>query len=433
MRITLLLLLLSVFYSSALNAQISIRTSATKALKDRSSTALEVYREGLKYLKNGPTDYEKAFLSFKTAANMGDDQACFATAYCLFKGIGCNQQYEQAVRLFREGALKGRDNSMYFLGLAFKNNYGIQRDEDSAKYWLGRAAALGYKQAIEELKTTEAENANNIAAILMEKINRAKSPKLATLNEFKRVEGGIPSKSLIAGTYQGYTLHYDWSGKYLISSTPLKLVLQDFPAGATDSISGTWTDKTASPIQLSGLLTGDSVLFEHTSYKVIDHYSWGKPINYEFKSAILSLTQSGDSVYLSGMLSLFSPDRNEPSKPILIALVRNTAIAKSLRDSLDHQESDGTSSLSKVISSVRVYPNPFSTVFTSEFVLKEDATVQLVLYNMVGDRVFKKDKTPLKAGKYAILISPGRLTSGMYILKLLLEDGRSVDLKVIRR
>lgn len=76
---------------------------------------------------------------------MGDAQSVYALAYMQYKGLGCLQDYDSAVILFAQGAFLGRDNSMYFYGLCWRNGYGLVKNEDSAKYWLQRPASLGYR------------------------------------------------------------------------------------------------------------------------------------------------------------------------------------------------------------------------------------------------------------------------------------------------
>jgi TPR repeat protein len=103
-----------------------------------------LYQQGLAY-KNGinvDIDFQKAFQFFSQGAALGDAQCQYAVAYMLFKGLGCIQDYQTAAQIFATGAKAGRDNSSYFYGLCLRNGYGVQRNEDSAKYYLQYAAKL---------------------------------------------------------------------------------------------------------------------------------------------------------------------------------------------------------------------------------------------------------------------------------------------------
>lgn len=438
MRKSILLLIMtaSIF---KISAQQSETTTYRGGLTKRSQRATDIYRQGLRY-KNGDgvsIDYAKAFQYFKTAADMGDAQSLYATAYCYYKGLGVGQNYQTAARLFAQGAYEGRDNSMYFYGLCFENGYGLTKNADSAKYWLEKAAALGYRQAIQELKSPRGENSNDSAVTLLDKISKSTLADKKPLNEFIPVQPHIPSKELIKGTYNGYVLRYDWSGKYLISSKQIRISLEDVTDGEDkgNAIKGSWQEKGETAVPLQARLSDDSVIFKQTQYERRDHYSWDKAITYNFKSANLNLSQIGDSVYLSGNIEMFSPERNEPSKPVYLAVVRSDAIASSLTDSIravrekDLKDSTGIAK----IRGARLYPNPFRASFTTEFILTESTKVAIQLLNMSGVVVYKKPEELLQKGKYSIYISPGRMANGMYILRLITDSGDYVDLKAVRK
>ena len=428
-------------FSDLLIAQndIALQQRTLNPKMQRSKSALDLYRQGLR-CKNGdgvPIDYRKAFEHFKAAADMGDAQSKYATAYCYYKGLGVQQNYETAAGLFGIGAREGRDNSMYFYGLCFENGYGIVKNADSAKYWLEKAAALGYQQAMEELKSPRGENDNDSAVALLDKINKSSLAGKKPLNEFTLVAPHIPSRALIDGTYNGYVLRYDWSGKYLISSKAIELSFRQPEASdrGPDAIKGTWQEKGETAVPLLAKLSSDSVIFQQTQYKTRDHYSWDKAITYDFKSANLNLSQIGDSVYLSGNIDMFSPERNEPSKPIYLALVRSSAISSSLTDSLNkviNGKNRADSSGIAKIKDARLYPNPFRTSFTVEFILTAKAKVAVQMLNMSGVVVYKKQAELLQKGKYNINISPGRVASGMYIIRLITDSGDYADLKAVR-
>lgn len=133
--------------SGEINAAISVSL--------RQDTIKKYYALAKKY-KDGDgiaIDYSKAFYYFSKAADLGDAQSIYAVAYLHYKGFGTTQDYFTASRLFSQGAYAGRDNSEYFLGLCFRNGYGLKQNEDSARYWLKKAAAQGYRQAFLELQT----------------------------------------------------------------------------------------------------------------------------------------------------------------------------------------------------------------------------------------------------------------------------------------
>ena len=365
-------------------------------------------------------------------------------AYCYYKGIGVQQYYEVAARLFSSGAALGRDNSMYFYALCFANGYGVAKNADSAKFWLEKAAGLGYVQATQELKAPKAENSNDSAVSLMEKIANTTLPEKTNLNDFRQVKAHIPATDLINGEYAGYVIRYDWSGKYIISTSQVKLSLRfsdnssDVDSNTGKNIEGTWEEQEGPTVPLSAKLNGDSVIFNKTSYRLKDHYSWDKQITYDFNEAKLNLIQSEDSVYLSGSIEMFSPERNEPSKPVYIALVRSAGTPSGFNDSIANNsintgdKNKGLADSPSGITSARIYPNPFHSTFTVEFILTVDAEVAIQLVNMGGATVYRKPKAFLTKGKYTINLDPGRIAGGMYILRLIGHNNEPINLKVIK-
>ena len=193
----LLTIVLLFFFSFQLYAQTS-KDSITNVIANYYKLALQ-YKDG-----NGVTmDYAKAYNYFSKAADLGDAQSIYAVGYLQYKGLGCSQDYVKAASLFAQGAKTGRDNSMYFYGLCWRNGYGVDKNEDSAKYWLNKAAAVGYKQAIKELKMTVGENANDSANALVQQINNAAVPNKTTLNQYSKIQQKLPSAEIITGEYTG--------------------------------------------------------------------------------------------------------------------------------------------------------------------------------------------------------------------------------------
>jgi hypothetical protein len=302
---------------------------------------------------------------------------------------------------------------------------------------LEKAASMGYKQAIEELRNPKPENNSDSAVALLNKINHSLVSQNPVLNQFTPVQPHIPSASLISGSYHGFVLRYDWSGHFLISSDEVTLNLQNTTNQnkSTGLINGSWSEKGQQAVTLQAYLSNDSVIFNQTAYKIKDHYSWGKGIDYDFRSANLSLSQIGDSVYLFGSVSMFSPERNEPSKPIYLALVRGDAVSTTLRDSIlndTNKNISNSAGLVKNIQNAKLYPNPFRTDFSVEFILIGSSKVAIQILNMNGSVVYRKPKELLQKGKYRILINPGRISNGMYIVRILGENKDYVELKAIR-
>ena len=65
-------------------------------------------------------DLNRAYLSFCKGAELNSPAGMYSQGYMLYKGFGCEQNYEKAVELFKK-SLSGNLGSRYLLGLCFRN------------------------------------------------------------------------------------------------------------------------------------------------------------------------------------------------------------------------------------------------------------------------------------------------------------------------
>ncbi|ASW75001.1 hypothetical protein IQ37_00005 [Chryseobacterium piperi] len=294
-------------YLTALLAILLALSGVPNLSAQQDSSADVLYKQGLSY-KNGTDgkniDFAKAYDYFSQAAQLNYPQGVYSLAYMHFKGLSCQQDYVKAAGLFKQGALAGRDNSMYFLGLIYRNGYGIPANEDSAKYWLQKAADMGYKQAIEELKMQVGENSNVAAKALAAQIQNAALPANAILDHYVRIEHKLPGQSIITGDYNGYLLQYDWSGQNIVDSKSLNLHLAD----NNGILTGTWTEEGTDSVAVQASLEADSLRFSNTQYRRKDHYSPDTAILYNFNDIVLNLVQKNDSTVNSSDIDHLIPD-----------------------------------------------------------------------------------------------------------------------------
>jgi len=359
-------------------------------------------------------DYDSAFQYFSKAAALGDPQSEYALGYLFYKGLGCKQNYDTAARYFYDGAILGKDNSLYFYSLCWRNGYGRPKNEDSAIFYLKKSADLGYRQALMELEAKGAENSNDSAAqALLQKLHNAAIVNNNQLNHFSKIQPHISSKNVIAGTYSGWIIQYDWSGSHMVSIKKLELNL----AYNNKTITGEWVENDQDTAKLNATLVGDSVVFSRTNYGRTDHYSPSSPIKYNFQSAKLNLVQAGDSIFLAGNVEMFSPVRGEPSKPLFIAVAR---------PGLNNLDSIFLKNLA-----LNAFPNPFKNVLNVQFNILKADQVEVQIYDINGLQVYRNYAGNLQEGFYSLPVSGLRITSGVYILKLMCGN-HVATLKVIR-
>ena len=380
------------------------------------TNSIILYEQGLKFKNgdNGSIDYNKAFKLFSASADLGNAQAIYAKAYMLYKGFGCDQNYIEAAKLFAIGARENRDNSMYFYGLCLRNGYGVKKNEDSAKYYLQLSSDLGYGQAVEELKMPQGENENDSAKFIVTQIKNLALPETFSINKFTKIRSNKPINQVINGQYKGWMIHYDWSGTEIVSCSPLQINLKL----SNNIVSGSWLGKLGDTTSIAGILNGNEIRFKDMESRRIDHYSPNESITYNFQKANFNVVQSSDSVYLAGNVEMFSPQRNEPSKPIYIAMIRSNS------SDVD------TVKIKEEVIHLNAFPNPFSSILNVEFKLSKSENVLIQLVNNQGDIVYTKSGGMLTSGQYRIPIQISGLISGIYFLKIIHNDQISI-IKVI--
>ena len=159
---------------------------------------------------------------------------------------------------------------------------------------------------------------------------------------------------------------------------PTTIPGRDSAGNKTENGSGitTFTDLTENFGQSSMISTNDgfpvgSLIWDDTknaSYAAAHAYEWGKIL----------------AAYLATGLSVAAP---RPAVPLVFDLAQN-------------------------------YPNPFNPSSKIEFSLPQQSTVQLKVFNMLGQEVATLVNEPLGAGAHAVNFNAGNLASGLYFYRL---------------
>ncbi len=368
-------------------------------------------------------DFKKAYAYFEKAANLDDPQSIYAIGYMQYKGLGCQQDYSKAVVCFKKGAAKTMPNSMYFLGLCFRNGYGIASNSDSAKFWLIKAAARNYKMAISELKAPNAENSFTRKDNVEKMIDTYAIDERKNLNQYEKVNTKV-ALSKIKGNYTGIVVRYDWSGQTPISSSKLAFNLQ-FQNG---QIEGQWIENDTVLVPFKALINSKSLVFKNTSYSRSDHYSPENPILYDFKNAQLNWLERNDSTIINGSIEMFSPDRNEPEKPLRLVLVKNNSQQADVDSLYLLNDNEAKIDLANGIS---VYPSPFDEVLNVSFKINKAYAVNTQLISQEGVIVYSKPSESLAPGFYNFKLSVPSVMAGTYYLRM--TFGKEVkSIKVIK-
>jgi len=83
----------------------------------------------------------------------------------------------------------------------------------------------------------------------------------------------------------------------------------------------------------------------------------------------------------------------------------------------------GTADIEEIqaVSSMSIYPNPFATDATLQFQLNKNANVAMTVVNMLGEIVIDRQLGAMPTGTHTINLSSNSLSSGIYLVSLLVD------------
>lgn len=349
-------------------------------------------------------NYEKAFSyagllaadTNRVAKALGN----YLTGYMLYKGLGNEQNYAKALMHFRIAANLDRTEANYFIGMAYRNGYGVERNEGEAGYFLQKGKKLGSKVAAKEIGRIEPENP--ITPILLNGDSENLKLRLPNQTVLKVKNHRIQNE--IEGSYSGKLLTYDYSGKYLINSVPLSLKLER----QGENITGQWIESDTLIADIQATLTDSLLIFHDMKYK-----RRNSKIEWVFRNANLELIQESELISLSGPVRFQMVKYLEPGYPMFLTLQR---------DSNQKEEQS--------VSSLTVYPNPFETQIDLSFEIAQAGQVALTVYTAQGIPVWSRSLGKLPEGDHHYQI-PLDIPPGIYIINVINPGG--VVKGVIRR
>ena len=76
-----------------------------------------------------------------------EGQFCLGDMY--FSGRGVVQNYEEAVKWFKEAARQGEPDSMFHLAICYNDGLGVEVDHDLVAHYLYESADRGFQRAID--------------------------------------------------------------------------------------------------------------------------------------------------------------------------------------------------------------------------------------------------------------------------------------------
>ncbi len=92
----------------------------------------------------------------------------------------------------------------------------------------------------------------------------------------------------------------------------------------------------------------------------------------------------------------------------------------------------GFSDETDILTGWSVYPNPVDDALTLSIDLKQSSDVQLGIYTLEGRQLYQM-QVSLNPGRNQVSINPSHLQAGMYLLKVMSNDGIRIVTKVIKK
>ena len=89
-------------------------------------------------------DFETAVSLLQKAADAGDAPACFYLGLCYRNGWGVGQDLGKAADYFLKAAEQGLDGAQYELGAMYHLGTGVEKDLEAAAEWYQKSLDAGY-------------------------------------------------------------------------------------------------------------------------------------------------------------------------------------------------------------------------------------------------------------------------------------------------
>ena len=361
-----------------------------KAAKLNSKIALaslaRIYKNGL----GVESDPSKVYGYADRLSSLGDSKGHYMKGYLLYKGLGCKQDYSKAFIEFKAGAEKKNPLCIYMAGICYRNGYGVDRDTEKAEQYLTQAKKQGSMDSLEELMTEQPENPLEVLCLGESEVESS-----VDISTFPSVAHQRLQTSVQPIAYKGSLITYDWSGKYILSITPLDAELSI----DGDEISGSWTEGDSLEIRINGIQTDSCILFNDVRYNKAERDFHGKELDWVFKDARMRSYKIGDEHFLTGNIRQYAPKLCEFGRPMYVML-------KSVSENETDLKKNGM-----------VFPNPFINEFSVCINPDMSGDVTITIHSFTGVFVYQKVIKAVSEGEHCYTI-PANFPSGQYIVKV---------------
>lgn len=348
-------------------------------------------------------NFENAVNYLDTLNTMHRSVALMYLGYYHYKGFGVEQNYETAVNFFMQSAEFDNADAFYFLGLCYRNGYGVQQNEEQALEYLNRAAELGHYYSFEELEEESTEITVPPKNIAM----HGESEAAGIPRTYRKIEKHNLNRD-ISGEYTGSIVTYDYSGKNITGKSDLKILFEETRNGR---IFGRWIENDTVFTGFEAVLTDSALQFIDTEYIRTERYSKQRGKIWQFRDAVLEITETDGVSYLAGNIRQYDTKLKEPGKPLYVSL----------------QKSRFPSEDDPATENVTVSPNPSDGEINILFSLETEQTVTISVYGVNGILFDRRNLGILQAGRHNYLLTLDA-PKGQYLLVLQRGDKKNSNL-----
>ena len=288
---------------------------------DKDSSTFAMYPLGMAY-KNGKgeikQDFRKAYKYFSEGADRGNFMCQYAKGYMLYKGLGCKQDYQEAAKALLKSANQNYPQAWYLLGLCCRNGYGLVQDSVAAHACINRARRMGKRDARDELARPHPET-------YMHKVyaDKAKYPHIP--DTMPDIRPGI-TDSIAGGSYRGFAVVYDYSGKYILKELPLTMYATT-AAGRADGLMVIGTDS----VSFAADGAAGTLKFSKSRVTLDERYARSGKDSYRLDSMVFNSCNGR----IAGRLHLYSTSLKEPARPMYFELLSGNMQAGLLQRQAD--------------------------------------------------------------------------------------------------
>jgi len=357
-------------------------------------------------------NYQKAIKWFQKAYELGNDEGAYSLGYFYLKGLGdIPQDYTKAVHWFEKSK---SDMANYWLGVCYLNGDGVAKDINKANELLG----TDYQE--EQTASTTSTTSDEITNTNNEKINSIESLQETTSEDLKETQ--------LYGKWTGILLKKDWSQSRVEHNIPISLTISYNTE--KDQTNYTWEieDQT---INGSAFFVDNTIYYDFLQFH-LPHNAYHEKIpstlDYQILSSDLSIASLENNRYLIGTLESYIPDWDEKGEPMEFILSEKNSSTEN--GFLISQETLQALASQKE-HFIQLYPNPFVSDLIIAYSIENAGNTKIQVSSFDGMQNFTVcENHKQDAGNYQYHFDGDNLKKGIYIVNIYVDGIKKTRLLI---